>query len=508
MRFPNYSLKTAVVAHLSFLIVAAMLLTNVVMIKFAEKELIKARMQSGRLFLHTFAQWVEHEITGRHNNSLTDMETAPFFKKDIIRGLHLSGFSGATIFNKDGIRVFGTGPRRKVDREVLSISREAMETRAYTVRFSGTTWGVIWLAPEMVHMSVPIFCNGHLTGAATVSSNLTPIYVTLRSSEKLVLIYIFLNTVILVLFGIFLLSRTVVRPIHKLLRITEEFKDGEPFPHFVESSRNEIGRLFRSLNMMLRRLDENKKELKANVSSLEKANQDIKMAQDEIIRSEKLASLGRLATGVAHEIGNPTGIVLGYLELLRTGHLNDEEKRDFLERIESEITRISMIIRQLLDFSRPGSGEYKETSIHGLITETLTMLEPQSMMVDIKVHPVFKADRDIVFTDPNQLKQVLLNIIMNAGDAMLENTTAKRLTITTANREDSIEMRFADTGPGIQQDELDHIFDPFYTTKEPGKGTGLGLSICYRILEGLGGSIRAKSDPEQGAEMIIEIPVR
>ena len=507
MRFPIYSLRTAVVAHLSFLIVAAMLLTNVVMIKFAEKELIKARLQTGRLFLHTLGQRVEHEITGRHKN-LTDIETDALIKKDIIRLLHLSGFSRATIFNRDGIRVFGTGPRGKADREVLSICREAMDAREYIFRFSGTTWGVIWLAPEMVNMSAPVFCEGRLMGAATVSANLTPLYETLRRTEKIVLIYIFLNTIILVLFGIFLLSRTVVRPIHRLVRITEEFKEGEPFPHLVESSRNEIGRLSRSLNMMLRRLDENKKELKAHVSSLKKANQEIRMAQDEIIRSEKLASLGRLATGVAHEIGNPTGIVLGYLELLRAGNLNDEEKRDFLERIESEITRISKIIRQLLDFSRPGTGEYKDTGIHGLITETLSMLEPQSMMADIKMHPVLKADRDIVFADPNQLKQVFLNIIMNAGDAMVENITPKSLTITTVNVGDSIEVRFADTGPGIQKEELDHIFDPFYTTKEPGKGTGLGLSICYRILEGLGGSVRAESAPRQGAEIVIEIPLR
>jgi len=304
----------------------------------------------------------------------------------------------------------------------------------------------------------------------------------------------------------------VVKPIHKLLHIAEAFKGGEPFPHLSDTSRNEIGQLNRALNMMLTRLEENEEELKAHIASVEKANQTIKEAQAEIIKSEKLASLGRLATGVAHEIGNPIGIILGYIELLKGGAASWEEGQDFLNRIEVETSRINLIIRQLLDFSRPASGVGVQTRAHDLIIETTNMLKPQPMMAHIEIEHLLEAAEDTVWADPNQIEQVFVNIIMNSADAMsdTENPDDQRpkvLTIETANKEDSLEVKFADTGPGIQQEDLIHVFDPFYTTKEPGKGTGLGLAVCHRIIEGLGGAIQAESVLGQGTTIIIDMPL-
>jgi len=277
-----------------------------------------------------------------------------------------------------------------------------------------------------------------------------------------------------------------------------------------ESSKNEIGDLTRSLSHMLRRLDENKRELQSHISSLEKANRDLRQAQDEIIRSEKLASVGRLAAGIAHEIGNPIGIILGYLDLLSTGDVSEEDKKDFLSRIESEIVRVNQIIRQLLDFSRPSSGEPEKTRVHDLVKMTLAMLEPQRMMGGVRTTLDFKAQNDTVLADPNQLQQVFLNIIMNAADALTEGEGEegiKQLKIRSERIQGSIEVRFSDTGPGIPDKELLRIFDPFYTTKEPGKGTGLGLSVCYRIVEGLGGTIRAESKPGEGATIVVSLPL-
>jgi len=372
---------------------------------------------------------------------------------------------------------------------------------------------VIWLAPEMVRMSAPFFFEGRLMGAVAICADLSPLYQGLRKSEKLILIYICLNAVILVLFGIYLLSRTVVKPIHRLLTITDEFEEWPPIFDQGESSRNEIGQLFRSLKMMLKRLETNKKELKANISSLEEANLEIKKAQDEIIKSEKMASAGLLATGVAHEIGNPLSIILGYLELLKKGDLKSEENRDFVERIESEVTRINQIIRELLDFSRPSSAEHAETGIHQLIMEIVNMLEPQPMMDRIEIRLDLRAEKDVVWAGMSQLKQVFLNIIINAADAMIDTDilsdglSPKVLHIETENEDASIMISFIDTGIGISSEELGHIFDPFYTTKEPGKGTGLGLSVCYTIIEGLGGRIRAESVLGKGTEVIVTIPL-
>jgi signal transduction histidine kinase len=454
---------------------------------------------------------VGNHITSQHR-TWAHLESDRRLEKEINQLLRAGGFSGALMVNRDGAKVLEYGSWGEREQEGLSICRDTLVTKRPSFNFSGSIWGVIWLANERVTMSSPLIFQGRFLGAMTTYAELRTLYEKLRKSEKIILIYIFLNTMILVLFGIYLLSRTVVRPIHKLLSITEQFKDGEPFPNLADSSPNEIGRLSRSLNMMLKRLDENKKELKAHISSLEKANQDLRKAQDEIIKSEKLASVGRLAAGVAHEIGNPIGIALGYLELLKDETLSKEERRDFLKRMESEISRINQTIGQLLNFSRPASGEMGQTGIHELIMETVNMLKPQPMMAHIEVRPVLQASKDTVWADSNQLKQVFLNIIMNAADAMTNeevshDEVAGTLTIKTIDTEDSIELRFEDTGSGITQRELAHVFDPFYTTKDAGTGTGLGLSVCYRIIEGMGGSIRAESTQGEGATIIIDIPL-
>jgi len=489
-----------------------MLLMNVVMMKFAEQHLIQTKLQTGRLLLNTLNLSVKYRIACE-NRVLEEIGSDPRFKTEVDRVLAKGDFSGALVFNRLGAKVFGSGIWGDAEKGAVTISRECLSTKTSSFDFFGTAWGVFWLAHERINLSAPVFIEGRIIGVTTIGASLKPLYQSLRESEKLVLIYILLNTIVLVLFGFYLLNRTVVRPIYDLLSITEKFKNAESVPPIEDSSPNEFGQLFRSLNMMLNRLDQNKKELKGHISSLEKANQELKKAQDEIIRSEKLASVGRLATGVAHEIGNPIGIVLGYLDLLKGNDLDEDEKQDFLDRMESEISRINQIIRDLLDFSRSSGGAISQVSVHGLITETIEMLTPQPMMAHIRMKPSLDASMDLVSADPNQLKQVFLNIILNAADAMGEEGTVDGavsdniLTIKTENREGSLELQFTDTGPGIKQEDLVRIFDPFYTTKEPGKGTGLGLSVCYSIVKGLRVEIRAESTLGKGTSIMINIPL-
>jgi two-component system NtrC family sensor kinase len=512
LRFPLYSLRTGVLTYMAFLTVFAMLLVNVVMVKFTVRDLLREKLKAGCLLINALEQKLEYETVERHR-SWENLRSDPRFRNRTASLLKEVGFSCFLVFNGEGSRVFDIEPHGEMNKDALLISRKVLATRKGSHDFSGSTWGVIWLGPKSLNISAPMFFNGLFAGATTISADLIPLYQRLRDSEKIILIYIFLNTIVFVLFGAYFISRTVVKPIHKLLGITEEFEEGEPFPQLPDASRNEIGQLFLSLNKMLKRLEENKQELKSHIASLEEANQELKKAQKEIIKSEKLASMGRLATGVAHEIGNPIGIVLGYLELLNKGGLKEEEKQDFLNRIESEIRRISGIIRQLLDFSGPSNGKRTQTSLHGLVTETINILKPQPMMASINVNTDLRAERDEVLADSDQLKQVFLNIIMNAADAMGDDMVSdeefrpKTLTVRTTNVNDSVEIRFTDEGLGIPEQDLVQIFDPFFTTKEPGKGTGLGLSVCYRIIEGLGGTIRAESTVGKGTTIIIDIPL-
>ena len=510
MKIPFSSLRTGIIADLALLIVSAMLLINLVMIKFSERDLMEAKVREGQLLLRVLSQKISSNLDPAESG-LSGIPDTEKLRKAVIPWLNPAGFDFALVLDSTGRRIL-SGSKEET-RAAFGHTLEALRSGVWGHAFHGTTWGVIWPGPEQVHVFAPIRRSGRTLGAVTVSASLKPLYERLRRSEKVILLYIILNTVVLLGAGFYLLSRTVVKPIHRLLSITDEFKEGESFPQPPASSRNEISDLYRSLNLMLTRLQENKEELKSHIASLKEANRELKRAQEETIRSEKLASVGRLAASVAHEIGNPVGIILGYLELIRTEELSREEEQDFLKRIEDEITRVNQIIRQLLDFSRPASGKPREVSIHQLLKETAAMLEPKKIMDRLEMDLRLEAAVDTVRADPNQLKQVFLNIMMNAADALEQEGPAGsdrpegRLAITSRVSGGVMTIRFEDNGPGIAAQDLDKIFDPFYTTKEPGKGTGLGLSVSYRILEELGGRIRAESSPGKGTAIAVDIPV-
>ena len=509
MRFPVHSLRTGILAQLTFLILAAMLLINVVMIKLAERDLIWTRLQAGRLLVQAVEQIAGEELSkSPKGGSNLDRDVA--FTTSMIRLITEAGYAHLLIVDREGDTVFATEPSEEVEGYALSVAREAAATGMGSHHFTGTTWGVIWLSKSHLWISAPLSSEGRLIGGMSLTCSLLPVYETLRGSQKVILLYIFLDTLILVMVGLVLLSRIVVKPIHGLLYLTAGYKEGDAVPAVAEVSRNEIGELSRSLHNMLRRLDDNKKELRAHIASLEKANKELRQAQDEIIRSEKLASVGRLAAGIAHKIKNPIGIILGYLDLLRSEDVGGEEKKDFLNRIESEITRVNQIIKELLEFSRPSSGVMAKTHVHDALENTVSMLQPQPMMEGIQSRLELAAPQDVVLANPNQLQQVFLNIIMNCADALAEGDKEgeeKTLTIRSENTGGTIRLTFTDNGPGIAPVDLTHIFDPFFTTKEPGKGTGLGLSVCYRIVESLGGTIRAESEVDRGTKIMVTLPL-
>lgn len=511
LRSYGYSLKTGILTQLAFLILAGMLLMNVIMLKLMERELIKGKVHTGRILLGA----LERETANLAGEAMLwdEMNSKGRAKKRFSEMLAEGGFTEILIVDKEGKTVFAMGMEENGDQDALLFCRQTLATQNWSYAFYGSTWGVMWLSHEKLRVSSPLIMHGRAVGAITIGSELLPIYRDLRKTQKLIIVYVVLNTLVLLIFGLFLLSRTLIRPIQRILRTAEQFKEGESFPFLHDTPGNEIWQLARSLNMMLARLEENKKELRDHIRSLEEANAELQKAQEEIVRSEKLASVGRLAAGVAHEIGNPIGIILGYLDLAMREDLTREERKDLVERTQAEIARLSQIIRQLLDFSRPATGRCEETSVHRLVMETLEMLNPQPITDHMRIEASLDAKRDAVWADPDQLKQVFLNIVMNAADAMEEENGSplevkpNTLRILSLNEDGAIVLRFADSGPGIPHEDLIRIFDPFYTTKEPGKGTGLGLSVSYRIIEGLGGSIHAESDVGEGSTIVIKVPL-
>lgn len=497
-----------------------MVLMNVAMVSFSERDLIKTKIQSGRLLIQALEQNLGPLLLDQQT-SLSNFNSTPEVQSKIVQLLEAGGFEKALIVDYGGNLLFHNDPQDSIDSFAARQARTALVREDRLIDFQGTIWGVIWLGGETLQISAPLYWHGKVVGAISINGSLIPIYQTIRQSEKIFILYIIFDTLILTFVGFLLLSRLVVKPIDRLLKMTDAYKEGDPLPALPETEeQNEIGQLTNSLSNMLKRLDENKKELQAYIISLERANQKLQKAQDDLIGSEKLASVGRLAAGIAHEIGNPIGIVLGYVELLGKSDITQNDKKDFLQRIEHEITRISQTIRQLLDFSRPANGLKQEIHLHEILHSTVEMLDPQPSLAGVQFDLRLTAQQDSVLADPNQLQQVCLNIIINAGDALARQEQfyktglepagefKKRLMITSGNQNDQVLLEFSDNGPGVLSEHLSHIFDPFYTTKEPGKGTGLGLAVCHQIITGLGGTIWAENNQAgEGLSIFIALPV-
>jgi signal transduction histidine kinase len=535
------SLRTKVVLSLTFLMASAMLLIGMVMLKVNQAGLIQAKIEQGLLLKGSLEQLLTSPLNSSgHNIDLS--------KNSEI----LAGSAGAmspweiTVTDRRGILVYPKIGKKTLNQKQLAGLQRVMRLKVESVSFSPSPKSFWQELPEKIVLAAPLYNNRKVIGALQVEAPLADVRQSLARSRKLLFFYIVLDILILVAFGTYMFSKLVVKPVQQLVQTAEGFQEGDEIPDVSAGEQNELGKLAQALNAMLQRLAENKDELRQHVSSLEQANLELKRAQQEVIFSEKLASVGRLAAGVAHEIGNPIGIVLGYLELLQREDIDEAERLELIDRMSTEIQRINQTIRQLLDFSRPSPGERQIIPVHPLIQETLTVLEHQFKKQEIEVALKLEAESDTVFAKADQLKQVFLNLMVNAADAMeatnerpqggqlrvhtrsfvgkslvkdlgskpLRRSTDpiaadfSHLRRTHGTAEDRwIEIQFADTGVGIAQEDQEKVFDPFFTTKEAGKGTGLGLSVSIQIIETLGGRMELSSRTGEETVVSITLPV-
>jgi two-component system NtrC family sensor kinase len=229
--------------------------------------------------------------------------------------------------------------------------------------------------------------------------------------------------------------------------------------------------------------------------------------QAHLVRSEKLASLGKLAAGIAHEINNPLGGILIYSHLLlEDSHKNSPEYEN-LKKIVKETTRCKDIVKGLLEFARPKEPEMTLADINDVVEKSLSIMERQALFQNITLKKKYSSSLPKTVADSSQLQQVFVNIIINAAEAMDGNGN---LTISTSVNGDGkyIDIRFQDTGHGISEEDKRRLFEPFFTTKEVGKGTGLGLSICYSIVQKHKGRIEVTSQEGKGSTFTVKIPVK
>jgi len=328
------------------------------------------------------------------------------------------------------------------------------------------------------------------------------------------------RTTLVSAFGILLLATTVglfvrghvIRPLREIVAATERISQGD-LSHAVEMRRtDEIGLLAASFNGMTTSLQQARSDLQALNESLERQVEErttaLKSAQAQLVQSEKMSSLGKLAASVAHEINNPLAGILTYAKLLlrlhEEGELTETVRESCarnLRLVQRETERCSAIVRNLLDFARQRPPSLKDIDVSAVVEEALSLLSHRLRMQDVTLQKDLPP-MPLVKADFGQLRQSFVNIALNACEALNKGGT---LTVTSRAVGNMVEVAIADTGPGIAPEHLSHILDPFFTTKE--KGTGLGLSVVYGLIDRHGGTLDIKSQVGQGTTVIVRLPV-
>jgi len=325
---------------------------------------------------------------------------------------------------------------------------------------------------------------------------------------RLLALYTGIVALALLVLAHFALTRLIVRPLDALTRAAERVAGGARRLTVPETRVRELAELGRSLNTMTEALISNEAALRRKIDEAEAATARLKEAQQRLVSSERLASVGRLAAGLAHEIGNPISALMAMQDLLIAGGLTAHEQRDFLERMRRETDRIHRILRDLLQFARPSatataSERAEPGDVAAAVADTIALVSPQKALKEVELSIDVEQDLPRVPLSREQLVQIALNLVLNAADAV---AAGGRVTVTARERAGSVELVVEDDGPGVSPEIRGVLFEPFATTKEVGRGTGLGLAVCRGLVESVGGTIALDETYTGGARFVATLP--
>lgn len=380
---------------------------------------------------------------------------------------------------KSGVRAIGTRVSEQVYKKVFEQGKLWLD-KAFVVN----NWYISAYSPinDIHDRAIGILYVGILEEKFNMIKRETTIFF-------LIIIIVTLNIAILI--SIYLVQN-ILNPIKTLVNASNEIAKGNYNIKISISAKDELGYLCRTFNTMANAILERDNMLKEDT-------------QNQIVQSEKLASLGKLAAGIAHEINNPLTGVLTYSSLLLEDLKNTEYRED-LETIVNETLRCRKIVREILNFARETRIDKETASINQIINETLSILEKHVSFHNIQIIKELAEPMPSTEVDINQIKSVINNLALNAADAMPDGGTLNIKTAFNASA-GNIVIEVADTGTGIPEENLGKIFDPFYTTKQTGYGTGLGLAVTYGVIKRHNGTITVQSELGKGTTFTITLPV-
>jgi signal transduction histidine kinase len=367
-----------------------------------------------------------------------------------------------------------------------------------TIEFNYETEG-----RRFISIALPLQIDENTKSALTIVKPLDLIEKEIYNARiNWMAVTLFLLAIILLVVTL-VLKHSFSKPIYELLIGAENFGKGNlNYRVKVNKNGDELAILADNFNKMADNLAEQREMAK-------KESEGRLLLERELRHSERLASVGRLAAGVAHELGTPLNVIdARAAQILRKSDMTQEKKERNLKIIRRQADRITHLVRQLLNLARPFNLKFAEIDLSKHLQETIeqTLLEEDKIEVDFQSEKNFK-----VLADRDYIRQVWINIIQNARQAILKSNNKVKKIIITVNKEKKdgqkfVAVRFSDSGEGIKSEHLDKIFDPFYTTKDIGQGTGLGLAVAHRIIEEHHGVIEAENSHNQGAVFTILLP--
>ncbi len=451
---------------------------------------------------------------------------------ELIFGIFLLSFTAITISFLVTVRLW---EKKHVESEVFNLQKIFYDIKNYPIDLinttiplpSGTTMGIynlkkelikgmnIWNTSRNIPLKLEIEYSKDFFYPSVVLYDLVPSkdanYILvlrrdfdiekkfLKDSIFLFTPFAFICLITLTGFSYIIYRKRIIVPL-TILQEAYQNIDNPSSTHTLRPVKiKEWDTLFAQFNKMMDRLKEYEYNLQKKIEELKEANLKIKNTQDEIIFSEKMATVGRLSAGLAHEIGNPITSIMGYLSIL-ISEAKDEHTKEMLETIMKETERINSIIKDLLNFARQEKKEIDYANPVEIIEETLKLLLPQKDFSNINIVKSFSAYNPVFFSKES-LKQVILNLLLNAIDVTPPNGT---ITIKTYMENDYFYIDIEDEGGGVPDEIKDKIFEPFFTTKPPGKGTGLGLSVALTLVERYNGKL-ILTNRNKGASFIIKL---
>lgn len=493
-------LKFKLAATMAFLVLIAAMLGNWLTLLFIQRSLVGSELAViNRLVDNYVVESVSQDFSSKQNN-------AENFCRRLGQHCVLAG-----IYGQGDLVARLPG---KIKQQAIQFIERGNENGDRKFEFYGSVFKALMTGERYLFLSERIDLDNGGGSTFFLIWDLSQIYSSIKSDQRIVFVYLLVNVLILSVIGFFRLVNLVIKPIDRLIETADQYQLTNNVFYSESKEHSEFSQLNTALNNMLKRIEEDRAALHSNIKALELSNMEIEAAHREIVQAEKLASIGRLSAGFAHEIGNPIAIIQGYVELLKSSDIDDERKQEYGAKALEELERINRLIRQLLDYARESGEESKRVIVdEHLVEGVLDIVHLEKERAHIRVSSDFEPG--LTCTGSSEaIRQVLLNCLLNAIDAIGEHNHADHeglLEIQGYRKEkegtEKMIIEISDNGSGISEDQMSHAFEPFYSTKPVGKGTGLGLYVSHLIVESLGGRMWLRTNDLEGATVSIELPL-